>query len=500
MKIPIFKQPVFKQPAFKQPVFNQNGLHQNVFHRLLRDPRSLTRRLFSRATYVILVGIVLIALAAETLVASIINSNFDDQLELSSHLLINLMYEELQGMHNTPGAAPTDVVQPPLLSYEDRMAFAEVARWRTFRIWYGGRLRMASVTGPPRGRPTADLSGQFRMVHGAGETWRIYTYAASGGDPIVEVGERMSIRGDLISRVSLILATPFILIAVLLLLALWYTTRDGLAGLSAFSLFLSRQKDRPPFRELHAEEWPTELEELTGVINGLFRRIEAGIAHERKFVDMAAHQLRTPLGGLSIEAQLCARITDPAELEPRLQRLYQSTRRVSALVDQLLNLAQIEAVIPDSGEAVTVRPTLATVIADLAPQAARRGVDLAIEGDDLTLTGTELAVQLMLSNIVGNAVKHAPAGSEVVVRLSVESGRSHIEVEDAGPGISDEAKRVAFDRFWQQHKGTPGGSGLGLSIAWEAAVRLGGHLRLADREDGKSGLVVHFESSDARFI
>jgi signal transduction histidine kinase len=167
---------------------------------------------------------------------------------------------------------------------------------------------------------------------------------------------------------------------------------------------------------------------------------------------------------------------------------------VSALVDQLLNLAQIEAEVPDSGEAVTVRPTLATVIADLAPQAARRGVDLAIEGEDLTLTGTELAVQLMLSNIVGNAVKHAPPGSEVVVRLSFENGRSHIEVEDTGPGLDDEAKRLAFDRFWQQDKGTSGGSGLGLSIAWEAAVRLGGHLRLADRADGRRGLVVHFES------
>ena len=202
-------------------------------HRLLRDQRSLTRRLFSRATYVILVGIVLIALAAETLVASIINSNFDEQLQLSSHLLVNLMYEELQGMHNTPGAAPTDVVQPPLLSYEDRMAFAGYARWRTFRIWYGGRLRMASVTGPPLRLPSAAQSGQFSMVRGGGETWRIYTYAAAGGDPVVEVGERMSIRGAMISRVSLILATPFMLIAFLLLLALWFTTRDGLAGLSA---------------------------------------------------------------------------------------------------------------------------------------------------------------------------------------------------------------------------------------------------------------------------
>jgi len=462
-------------------------------HRLLRDPRSLTRRLFSRATLVILVGIVLIAFAAETVVASIINRNFDEQLELSSHLLVNLMYEELQDMRAHPGAAG-ETSQPPLLSYEDRMAFAGYARWRTFRIWYGGRLRMASMTGPPAVIPGPDQGNRFRVVHAGGAPWRIYTYAAPGGDPVVEVGERVQVRNDMIRRVSLVLAAPFMLIAAALLLGLWYTTRDGLEGLKAFSLFLSGQKDRPPFRQLTAGDWPAELEELVQVINGLFRRIEAGIVHERKFIDMAAHQLRTPLAGLSIEAQLCARMSDPAELQPRLQRLYQSTRRVSALVDQLLNLAQIEGVEAQAGGAVAVRPVLAAAIADLAPEAARRGVELAIEGEALTVTGTELALHLMLSNIIGNAVKHSPSGEEVVVRLSTVGGRACIEVEDAGPGLDDKGKRAAFDRFWQAESAAPGGSGLGLSIAWEAAVRLGGDLRLVDRADGKTGLVVRFEA------
>ena len=465
-----------------------------ALHRLLRDPRSLTRRLFSRATVVILIGIVLTGFAAETVVASIINRNFDEQLELSSHLLINLMYEELQDMQARPVVA---AAQPPLLSYEDRMAFAGYARWRTFRIWYGGRLRMASVSGPPEALPRPGETGRFSIVRAGGDVWRIYTFAAPRGDPVVEVGERLKVRHDVIRRVSLALAAPFMLIAALLLLGLWYTTRDGLEGLKAFSVFLSKQKDRPPFRQLDACDWPTELEELIAVINGLFRRIEAGIIHERKFIDMAAHQLRTPLSGLSIEAQLCARIDDRAEQQPRLERLYQSTRRVSALVDQLLNLAQIESVAANADAFVSVHPVLAAVIADLAPDAARRGVELAIEGDDLTLAGTELAVHLMLSNIVGNAVKHSPPNEEVVVRVTRFEGSARIEVEDAGPGLDAVGKRMAFDRFWQSQTNEAGGSGLGLSIAWEAAVRLGGSLRLMDRADGKRGLVVRFDAEIA---
>jgi two-component system sensor histidine kinase QseC len=477
---------------------NNNDLvaRRVAVHRLLHDPRSLTRRLFSRATLVILIGVVLIGFAAETVVAGIINSNFDEQLELSSHLLINLMYEELQGMDHRPGAAAA-LQQAPLLSYEDRLAFAGYARWRTFRIWYGGRLRMASLSGPPTVLPTRAQSGHFHMIRADGEVWRIYTFAATPGDPVVEVGERVKVRSDMIRRVSLVLAAPFVLIALALLLGLWYTTRDGLAGLNAFSVMLSRQKDRPPFRQLVATDWPTELEELVEVINGLFRRIEAGIAHERKFVDMAAHQLRTPLSGLSIEAQLCARIDDPEERQLRLERLYLSTRRVSTLVDQLLNLAQIESVPSPGDEAVTVRAVLSTVIADLAPEAARRGVELAIEGEDLTLAGTELALQLMLSNIVDNAVKHSPPGEEVVVRLSEAEGWARIEVEDAGPGLDDDGKLTAFARFWQAKPGEAGGSGLGLSIAWEAAVRLGGALHMLDRPDGKRGLVVRFAAKSS---
>ena len=457
---------------------------------LLRDPRSLTRRLLSRAAIVALIGMVLIGVAAETVVASIINRNFDEQLELSSHLLVNLMYEELQNLNSEPAKARQAPQQPPLLSYEDRKAFGAYARWRAFHIWYGGKLRMVSRSGPPLALPAPEDMGHFRVEHIDGQDWRLYAFSAVGGDPVVEVGERMQVRRTMILHVSLLLAAPFLLIAVFLMAALWLAVRDGLTGLQAFSLFLSRQRERPPFGAVEPGDWPSELSGLVGVVNGLFRRIETGIAHERQFIDLAAHQLRTPLAGLSIQAQLCARAPDQAELQPRLQNLYVSTRRVSALVDQLLHLAQIESTSEEAAP-VSVHPELAGVVADLAPEASRRGVEMAVEGPDIVLHGTGLALQLMLSNLIGNAVKYTPRGGDVTVRLDALARR--IEVEDSGPGLSDHGKTLAFDRFWQQTPGAPGGSGLGLSIAREAARRLGGDLRLLDRTDGKPGLLVRFE-------
>ncbi len=449
-----------------------------------RGVRSLTRNLFTRITLVILLGVVMIAVIAESAVSSVMNRNFDDQLRIGADLLVNLMYDELQDISHHPSQT-----QEPLLSFEDRQAFNSYARWRMFRIWYAGDLRLASPAGPPPVMPKAADFGHFTLVRDHGETWRVYAVAAAGGNPVVEVGERVRVRQDLIGRIALELAAPFVIIALLLLLILWFSIRTGLRDLAAFSLTLSHQKDRPPFHPLTAAEWPLELEQLTRVINGLFGRIEQSLNRERAFIDMAAHQLRTPLGGLSLEAQLCAGTEDPEELAERLERLNASTRRVAQLVDQLLTLAQIEAAPRGGDSRVRIKSVLAPVIADIAPQAARRGVEIAVDGDDIEVRAGEMALQLMLSNLIGNAVKYSPDSAEVVIRLSREDGVTTIDIADHGPGLNDADKVQAFDRFWQAPTAAAG-SGLGLAIAREAADAIGARLDLLDRDDGQNGLMA----------
>lgn len=449
-----------------------------------RGVRSLTRNLFTRITLVILLGVIMIAVIAESAVSSVMNRNFDDQLRIGANLLVNLMYDELQDISRHPAQT-----QEPLLSFEDRQAFDSFARWRMFRIWYGGELRLASPSGPPPILPRPGQLGRFTVIRDHGEEWRVYAVAAAGGNPVVEVGERLRVRHDLIGRIALELAAPFIVVALLLLLVLWFSIRTGLKDLAAFSLALSHQKDRPPFYPLTAAEWPLELEQLVGVINGLFARIELSLNRERAFIDMAAHQLRTPLGGLSIEAQLCARTEDPQELAERLERLNTSTRRVAQLVDQLLTLAQIEAA-PRGGDGlIAIKSVLSPVIADIAPQAARRGVEIAVDGDDIEVRASEMALQLLLSNLIGNAVKYSPDGAEVVIRLAGDARAATIDITDHGPGMSDADKAQAFDRFWQAPTAAAG-SGLGLAIAREAADAVGAQLELTDRDDGQNGLAA----------
>lgn len=447
--------------------------------------RSLTLGLALRALLVVLLGMALISAAAGAAVSGVVNRGFDAQLRMGAHMLISLMSEEMAARRAaTPQRPPS--CDRPLLSPEDREAFSDFARWRMFRVWYGGRVCWTSQTGPDLPAPQRARPGRFAKIGG----WRYYTLSASDGGPVVQVGEDMHVRRRIVMRVAAELIAPFLLIAALLMAVLFQGLRAGLKGLDAFSARLAAQNDRPPFDMLRERDWPRELHPLAGSVNRLFARIEAGAQRERRFIDMAAHQLRTPLAALSIEAQLAAREGDARARSGRLAGLNASVRRVAALVDQLLALAYVEAAPRGPEQAVSARAVLSEIFADQAPVAARRGVELSLEGGDVHARGDARALHLLLANLIDNAVKHAPDGGEVVIALHPHAGGGVATVVDSGPGLSDADKARAFERFWRAPGARQAGSGLGLAIAAEAAAALGARIRLRDRDDGLSGLCV----------
>jgi signal transduction histidine kinase len=426
---------------------------------------------------------ILIAAVAAATVSSLVNRGFDAQLRLGSLMLVSLMSEELAAQRGL-SARTAPSCEHPLLSAEDREAFADFARWRRFRIWYGGRVCWASPGAHSLKTPQAAAFNRFAYETMRGQTWRYYTYAAPDNGPIVQVGEPLRVRHRIVARMALTMVLPFLVIAGLLLAALLRGMRIGLGGLYRFGDRLAVQRDRPPFRPLQSEDWPRELQPLTATLNRLFERIEAAALRERRFIDMAAHQLRTPLAGLSIEAQLAARSETPEELDMRLQGLNASTRRIAALMDQVLVLARVETGIFAEERAISVRAVLASVIADQAAVAARRGVEIAVEGDDLVLFGHDALLHPLLANLIDNAVKHSPDGAEVLVEI----GADRVIIVDRGEGMSEDERKLAFERFWKASGNARPGSGLGLAIALEAAKGLGAHLVLEARSDAWQGL------------
>ena len=301
---------------------------------------SLAAMLFGRMA-LLFAGVVVVVGAMAFLTARLeINKVYDGQLITSANVLHALMGDELREL--VAASSPSEqleVEDTPLLSREDRQAFNAYAKWRMFRIWRDGRLMMASDTGPRLPKPGSNGFSQFQDGR---ETWRIYTLAMPKEGVVVEVGERTVIRDVLVQRIALELALPLLLLIPAVALLIWLTLQSGLKILRGLIAEIGQRTARD-LSPLPTALWPQDLERLIIPINLLFERLDRSAQQERRFIDQAAHQLRTPLTAVKLQAQMIAREADPVERQSLIDDLSRSVERAAALTDRLLTLARLEA-------------------------------------------------------------------------------------------------------------------------------------------------------------
>jgi two-component system OmpR family sensor kinase len=176
-------------------------------------------------------------------------------------------------------------------------------------------------------------------------------------------------------------------------------------------------------------------------LNGLLERLSTALNIQKAFVADAAHELRTPLAAVQIQAQLVGRAKDEAARNEALADLQAGVTRATRLAEQLLALARAE---PDGAavtDAVDLCSLLHECVAAYAPLALDRGVDLGVEASEAaTVTGDADALRVMLNNLIDNATKYTPRGGRVDVSLCVEDEHPVVRIADSGPGI-DPAER-----------------------------------------------------------
>ncbi|THD80480.1 MAG: hypothetical protein E7812_07040 [Phenylobacterium sp.] len=460
--------------------------------RPLARPRSLLAALFGRVGVLFLIIVLVVGLLAFFTAQRRINEIYDAQLIVGANVLRALISDELSEEPQQPAAGqpPLSIDDSAILSPEDRQAFDSYADWRMFRIWQGKKLVLRSDTGPPlRPPPTQD---GFSEITAQDEHWRIYTLHVSAKGVTVEIGERTDIRLVLVQGIALGLALPLLLLIPTAGVLIWLTLSDGLQALRALVAELGRRtlRDLSP---LALDPWPRDLHPLVRSINRLFERIDRSLVNERRFLDDAAHQLRTPLAAVKLQAQLIGGEADPAERQAMTAQLVESVDRAADMTDRLLTLARLESRRGSAAEGGDLRDETVAALADLAPVAARRQVDLAFEGRGAFPGGDPVLLRLIAANLVENAINHAPEGSEVAIRLSTAGGRRQLMVVDAGPGIPLAEREKVLERFYRGPGASARGSGLGLSIVGEALRLLGGRLELRDRPDGARGLCAVVE-------
>lgn len=234
---------------------------------------------------------------------------------------------------------------------------------------------------------------------------------------------------------------------------------------------------------------PQEVHSLALAVNQLLDAVRRSLSQEKRFVNDAAHQLRTPLAGLVSQTELALNESELTAVKERLVKVHAGALRSAHLVHQLLSLARTEADV--TLQPLDVAQLAREVAREWTPRALVAGVDLGYEGEaSVSVQGEKLLLREVLNNLIDNALHYAGSGAALTVRVRREKTSCVLEVEDNGPGLSSADLSRVFERFWRASE-LPGGCGLGLAIVAEIAHRHGGTATALAAQP--SGLIIRIE-------
>lgn len=339
--------------------------------------------------------------------------------------------------------------------------------------------------------PARAILGFADVTHG-GQRYRVYSVQT----PLqtIQIAQNMDDRLERARAMAAKAVLPMAVIAPLLMLVLWWIINRSLAPLERTRQQVAQRAARD-LTPLADDQLPDEVRPLVQEMNLLFGRLSHSFDAQRAFVANAAHELRSPLTALKVQAQALARTSDPQAREQAVARLNQGVDRAIRLMQQLLVLARQESAMPDSAQwkAVDLQALLAQLVRDLMPQAQARDIRVAIDASQpVCLHADADGLQILLHNLLENAVKYTPAGGRIRLWCDQGADTIRIAVEDSGPGIAPEQRERMFERFVRGDDTSSTGSGLGLSIARAIAERHGARLTLGTSAD-LGGLQVLLE-------
>jgi len=257
---------------------------------------------------------------------------------------------------------------------------------------------------------------------------------------------------------------PFLLLLVGL--GAWYAVHRGLSPLQRFRKVAARISTEDLSHRIPVEKLPLELGEAAQALNVMLHRLDQGVQQLTQFSDDLAHELRSPIGNLLGKAQVTLSRERPLEeYQAVLASGVEELERLSRIVSDMLFLAQVnQAQVPFERLSLGAE---ACRVAELFLYAAEeKGVDIELSGD-AWVHGNRLMVQRAISNLLSNAIRHAPASSQVDIDIKGGAEGVALCVSNPGPGIEPQHLPHLFERFYRADGGRSrqeGGTGLGLAI------------------------------------
>jgi two-component system sensor histidine kinase QseC len=371
-----------------------------------------------------------------------------------------------------------------------------------FEVWHGkhGQMQRLLTSAGPSGFG-AEIAPGFSEHRYRGARWRFYTVQDADDEYRVVVGQAHAARENLARAIGKSLLLPAALALPLMALAVWWGVGRNLRPVDAVARQVGALDPQALAPLDESPALPEEIAPLRTALNALIRRVTEAFENERRFSADAAHELRTPLAALKVQAQVALRAQTADSQHHALAQVIAGVDRMTHLVEQLLTLARV-----DPSTQGNISPPLdpagivTTVCEELLPLAQRQKQTLVVEaasGCSIPINAGWL--QVAVRNLIDNAVRYAGEGARIEVRLAPSGTGCAITVADNGPGVAPGLRSQLIARFVRGEVEAEG-CGLGLSIVARIAALSHAQLELGDglsRTDGGHGFAATLRSSQA---
>lgn len=415
----------------------------------------------------------------------------DAQLSLAGQVLLNMLIHEIDEGYPDPSYAIGNLVpdifpasRPP---HVDSPVF--VVRDASKRL-----LLHSSAAKPLLKDLKQPLSsGLYDLVLGD-TSWRVSVLQDAETGLWIAAAHPSRLQEELALELAYNFIAPLLLALPLLGIIIHVAVKHGLDSLKRLTTKVSSRSvtDTSPLTDA---EVPIEALSLTQALDDLLERLEQSHRREQRFIADATHELRTPLAGLKVQAQVARGATDHHQRTEALESLTLGVDRATRLVTQLLTLARLDHhTRRDTSKPLELLEVVRELCVEIAPSAIDADIELTLIGAEHCMVSAERTLlAVLIRNLIENAIQYGGSGKQITVSVHCTEQYAIVSVRDQGPGIPPQDLNRVFERFYRGTNQHAPGSGLGLSIVKGIADHCDAKVKLSNHDKGGLSIAVKFK-------
>lgn len=410
--------------------------------------------------------------------ARVLESLVARQLEkatITSPIIINLPKE----LEDHDGA--NEVTGHP---YETKLAF---------QVWNkSGSLLAKSASAP--NEPLGSFVEGFTKYQLNGELWHVFTIQS--GDVLVLAAEKNSVREEMSDDLSVAILTPITAGALLLLVIVNLIAFSNLKPLQSLADLLSKREPRS-VESIILDETPNELKPVIQELNHLLKRVRDTVQREQRFIDAAAHEIRTPIAALQIHIQNAVNANNDLERDKSLEEALKGLRRTTRLAEQLLTFSRVSGAVDDEKSSLLSLDAICEeVIHAQSPILHQQGQTIQFDADgDFVILGEQTKIERVIQNLIDNASKYGTQNSVIDISLKQSDGLIQLSISNDGAPIPESEKDKIFNPYYRVLGEKSSGSGLGLAIVKEILNQYQATIKVADKSSNNgTTMTIQFKA------